>query len=54
MLDYVFIDPATAWRLNWYNQIKIPQLSTALLLDSGDNMLGDKIAELHKIVGINM
>ena len=54
-LEYIFIDRQTRWRINWYNEVKIPMLTAAILFDNGTDLLQDKIDVLHNIVskGIN-
>lgn len=34
-LEYIFIDRQTRWRINWYNEVKIPMLTAAILFDNG-------------------
>ena len=35
ILEFVFPQKDVAWRLNWYNELKMPMLSAALLSDVG-------------------
>ncbi len=35
IFDYVFTDRQIKWRVNWFNEVKIPMLTAALLTDSG-------------------
>lgn len=32
-LTYIFPDSTTLWRLNWYNEVKMPILTTILLFE---------------------
>lgn len=50
MFTYCFPDKNTQRRIKWYNEIKIPQLSAALLLDVGTSFLNEKVKELKAIV----
>ena len=34
-IEYLFTDRATRWRLNWYNEIKIPLLTAGIMFDNG-------------------
>lgn len=34
-VEYLFNDRQTKWRVNWYNEIKIPMLTAAILFDNG-------------------
>ena len=49
MMEYCFPEKLTKRRIHWYNEIKIPQLSIALLVDEGTNFLDERIDELKKI-----
>ena len=46
----MFNEPKTQWRINWYNEIKTPFLSTAVLCDNGTDCLPEKIKLLKRIV----
>ena len=39
-----------AWRLNWYNELKMPMLSAALLTDEGKHNLNQKMRELVELL----
>jgi len=49
-LEYLHTDRATRWRINWYNEVKIPMLTTGILFDNGNQSLIQRIDELRKIV----
>jgi hypothetical protein len=49
-LDYVLPDRASKWRLNWYNELKIPLLTSIILHDYGKNNLEERVNVLHKLV----
>ena len=49
-MEYVHLDRVVRWRMNWYNEIKIPMLTAAILNDSGVESLNERIEVLHKIV----
>lgn len=46
ILAFVFPGRDTAWRLNWYNELRMPILSAALLTDEGKHNLREKMQEL--------
>ena len=46
VLAFVFPGRDTAWRLNWYNELRMPILSAALLTDEGKHNLRQKMKEL--------
>ena len=46
VLAFVFPGRDTAWRLNWYNELRMPMLSAALLTDEGKHNLKKKMQEL--------
>jgi len=37
------------WRINWYNEVKVPMLIAGILFDSGHNSLGERVAKLREI-----
>lgn len=45
MLNFVFPSRDVSWRLNWYNELKMPMLSTAMLTDEGKANLKKKMRE---------
>ena len=53
-LEYIFTDRAIRWRMNWYNEIRIPQLTACILKDSGNHCLDEKADKLHKLVVNNI
>ena len=53
-VEYVFPDRETKWRLNWYNELKIPLLTALLLNDDGQARLEERIASLHALVMDNI
>ena len=42
-LEYLFNDRALRWRINWYNEVKIPMLTAAILIDNGDDSIQKRI-----------
>lgn len=55
LLEYTFApDKPTLFRLNWYNEIKIPQLTCALLQDRGEPNLDDRAEMLSNLVKNNI
>jgi hypothetical protein len=34
-IEYIFPERATKWRINWYNEIKVPMLTAGILTDTG-------------------
>lgn len=52
-IEYIFTDRQTKWRVNWYNEIKIPMLTAAILFDNGYESLNQKVDILFKIVTSN-
>ena len=49
-VEYVFNDRVVKWRVNWYNEIKIPLLTTGILYDNGQESLMQRVDVLHEIV----
>ena len=49
-IEYVFNDRAVKWRVNWYNEIKIPLLTTGILYDNGEQSLMSRVDLLHEMV----
>lgn len=50
MLSFVFPQRDVAWRMNWYNELRMPMLSAALLCDEGKITLRQKIMEMIDFV----
>jgi hypothetical protein len=48
-LNYVFPHRDVNWRLNWFNEVKIPLLTAVILHDDGTHSLDEKIKELEKL-----
>ena len=46
MMAFVFPAKDVKLRLNWYNELRMPMLSAALLTDEGRHNLGRKMQEL--------
>lgn len=46
-LNFVLQQKDALWRLNWYNEVKIPLLSALILFDSGENHLQTKIDQMN-------
>jgi hypothetical protein len=53
-VEYVMPSRETRWRVNWYNEIKIPMLTSAIMYDSGRQSLQRRVEMLDKIVTENM
>ena len=53
-LEYLFTERAIRWRINWYNEIKIPMLTSAIMFDNGKQSLLDRIEELQNLVVNNI
>lgn len=53
-LEYLFTERAVRWRINWYNEIKIPMLTSAIMFDNGKQSLLDRIEELQNLVVNNI
>jgi hypothetical protein len=49
-MEYLHPERAMRWRINWYNEVKIPMLTAAILFDSGQDSLNSRTDYLHKIV----
>ena len=49
-LEYVFPDRQVKWRINWYNEIKVPMFTAAVLTDTGVQSLEERIDQLHSII----
>lgn len=49
-IEYLFTEKATRWRINWYNEIKIPMLTAGIMFDCGHQSLENRVEELRKIV----
>lgn len=49
-LEYLFTDRSIRWRINWYNEVKIPMLTAGILFDNGHQSLQERVATLHKLV----
>ena len=50
VLGFVFPQRDVAWRLNWFNEMRMPLLSAALLNDEGKHRLKEKMVELAELV----
>jgi hypothetical protein len=48
-VEYLFTDRATKWRINWYNEVKIPMLTAGILFDNGRHSLEQRIDMLTQI-----
>ena len=49
-LEYILTDRALRWRINWYNEIKIPMLTTGIIFDNGKESLEQRMKELNNLV----
>lgn len=47
-------DRAVKWRLGWYNEIKVPMLTAAILADTGRTSLNERVDLLHSFVVSNV
>jgi len=52
--EYVLQDKETRWRINWYNEIKMPMLTAAILADTGKDSLNQRIDLLHSFIVNNV
>ena len=50
MLGFVFPAKDVTWRLNWYNELRMPILSAALLTDQGKLNLKKRMGELQELI----
>ena len=50
VLGFVFPQRDVAWRLNWYNEIRIPMLAAAMLSDEGVVNLQKKMKEMTALL----
>ena len=53
VLAFVFPGRDTAWRLNWFNELRMPMLSAALLTDEGRHNLSTKMKEMIALLSQN-
>ena len=53
-LEYIHTDRAVRWRIGWYNEIKVPMLTAAILFDNGSESINERIAGLEKLVRENI
>lgn len=51
-LNYVFPDSTIQWRLNWFNEVKMPVLTT-LLLYSADYSLEENMEKFKKMITLD-
>ena len=42
-VEFVFPERPIKWRINWYNEIKIPMLTAGVLTDTGYESLSERI-----------
>jgi len=49
-MEYLFTERHMRWRINWYNEVKIPMLTAGILYDNGLDSLNERIDILHAIV----
>lgn len=50
LLAFVFPQKDVAWRLNWYNELRMPMLAAALLTDEGKINLTNKLRSMVEFV----
>ena len=53
-MEYVHTDRAVRWRINWFNEIRVPMLTAAILFDNGSESIDQRIAYLQKLVRENI
>lgn len=53
-LTYVLPDRISRWRLNWFNELKIPLLTAPILLDNGNHSLDERMRMLNQLVTENI
>ena len=53
-MEYVHTDRAVRWRINWFNEIRVPMLTAAILFDNGSESIDQRIAHLQKLVHDNI
>ena len=51
-LQYVFPDATIQWRLNWFNDVKMPVLTT-MLLYKGDNTMQENMENFRQMIKLN-
>lgn len=49
MLEYIFTERSVRWRINWYNEVKVPMLIAGILFDNGRNSLEERVDNLRLI-----
>lgn len=50
MLEFCLQDKTIKWRISWFNEVKIPMLTMAVLVDNGQESLSKRIDSLHKLI----
>lgn len=50
LLEYVFPERPIKWRINWYNEVKVPMLTAGVLADAGVESLEERIDLLHGLI----
>lgn len=49
-IEYLNPERSMRWKINWYNEIKIPMLTAGILFDNGHESLIQRVNELKSIV----
>lgn len=49
LLEYCFTERSVRWRINWFNEVKVPMLIAGILFDSGHNSLQERVAKLKDL-----
>ena len=49
-MEYLFTERHIKWRINWYNEIKLPMLTAPIISDNGKYHLDEKIKALHDVI----
>ena len=50
LLAFVFPQKDVAWRLNWYNELRMPMLAATLLTDEGKINLKEKLVKMVEFI----
>ena len=50
VLSFVLPQKDALWRLNWYNEVRIPMLASTLLSDEGRYALKGRLSEMIEFV----
>ena len=50
VLGYIFPQKDVTWRLNWYNEVRMPLLISDILNDTGTHSLQTRMQELVNVI----